>query len=58
MPNYIKEVYAGLPETRLYNKTGKGKRSVNCLLMGTWLGVRIGGGCWWKKRRSQNRDVN
>jgi beta-lactamase superfamily II metal-dependent hydrolase len=39
MPDHYREVYAGKPETKLYNKpTGK-KRIVNSILLGTWLGV-------------------
>lgn len=39
MPDHYREVYAGKPETRLYDQpTGK-KRAVNSILLGTWLGV-------------------
>lgn len=39
MPDYIKEEYAGLPETKIYNTPIGRKRIVNSILLGTWLGV-------------------
>ena len=36
---YLKEVYAGRPETAIYNSPTGRKRKVNTILMGTWLGV-------------------
>ena len=39
MTDYIREVYAAKPETRIYRSHTGRKKRVNTILLGTWLGV-------------------
>jgi competence protein ComEC len=39
MPDHIREVYAGQPETRIYRSHTGRKKRVNTILLGTWMGV-------------------
>ncbi len=56
MPDYHRELYAGKPETKVYNKPTSGKQVVNSILMGTWLGVTQERDDGWLHVKTIGRD--
>jgi len=55
-PEYWKEGRERRAWDRLFREVGNVVNGTPVIDWMAWLGVRIGGGCWWKKRRKQNRD--
>ena len=56
MTNYIREVYAVRPETRIYKSNTGRKKRVNTILLGTWMGVVAEDGNGWLKVQTIGPD--
>lgn len=56
MPDYIREVYAARPETRIYKSYTGRKKRVNTILMGTWMGVVAERDNGWLKVKTLGPD--